>query len=422
MTKIAPIRIAPAQASEPLRETETLSVLAPIARSSIVDAVVERIRGEILGGRIVAGSRLPSERELALALGINRLTLRAALARLEAIGLVVTKHGAGTVVASWRERAGLDALGALAQALPETDPARTELLSSILEVRRVLAAEAVALAAARATKEDIATLRAIADAQRANVHDPVAMARGDVAFQRAVIRAARNVGLELILNSFARFPDEQPELVAQLYDEPSRTLEHYPLVIGLIESKDERVRARARSRRARGHGPRARQTRTRRPRETENEEVTIERGEAMMALTTIERRWARTAIETMFPSGGIRGADVIDSGEGLERICQTVPARVALGLRVAVWLVTISPLLVALRFRTLASLAADEREKIVLKLLSHRSYFLRQLALLLKAFGALMFVAAPGVRESIVGRPSLVKLGLGRKEEARHVA
>ncbi|HEY1955464.1 MAG TPA: GntR family transcriptional regulator [Polyangiaceae bacterium] len=221
-------------------ESETLSVLAPIARSSIVDAVVERIRGEILGGRLAAGARLPSERELALALGINRLTLRAALARLEAIGLVVTRHGAGTVVASWRERAGLDALGALAQALHEDDPARHELLASILEVRRVLAAEAVALAASRATKEDIATLHAIAEAQRANIDDPVAMARGDVAFQRAVLRAAGNLGLELILNTFARFPDEHPDLVAELYDVPARTLEHYPLVIGLIEAKDEK--------------------------------------------------------------------------------------------------------------------------------------------------------------------------------------
>jgi GntR family transcriptional regulator, transcriptional repressor for pyruvate dehydrogenase complex len=222
-------------------ESETLSVLAPIARSSIVDAVVERIRGEIMGGRLAAGARLPSERELALVLGINRLTLRAALARLEAMGLVVTRHGAGTVVASWRERAGLDALGALARALPAGDPARDELLAAILEIRRVLAAEAVALAALRATEDDIAGLRAIADAQRANLNDPVAMARGDVAFQRAVIRAAGNVGLELILNTFARFPDEHPDLVAQLYDEPARTLAHYPLVIGLIEARDARA-------------------------------------------------------------------------------------------------------------------------------------------------------------------------------------
>src|SRR5262252_10357989 len=96
---------------QPLREADPLAVIGRIARSTVVDAVAERIRNEILAGRLEAGSRLPSERELALALGINRLTLRAALGRLEALGLVSTRHGAGTVVTSWRESASLDALG-----------------------------------------------------------------------------------------------------------------------------------------------------------------------------------------------------------------------------------------------------------------------------------------------------------------------
>ena len=82
---------------------ETLAVLGPVARSSVVDAVADRLRNEILAGRLAAGSRLPSERELSLALGVNRLTLRAALARLEAMGLVTTRHGSGTEVAAWRE-------------------------------------------------------------------------------------------------------------------------------------------------------------------------------------------------------------------------------------------------------------------------------------------------------------------------------
>src|SRR6478736_6688180 len=89
---------------------ETLAVLGPVARSSVVDAVADRLRNEILAGRLAPGTRLPSERELSLALGVNRLTLRAALARLEAMGLVTTRHGSGTEVVSWRERAGLEAL------------------------------------------------------------------------------------------------------------------------------------------------------------------------------------------------------------------------------------------------------------------------------------------------------------------------
>src|SRR5262245_56913609 len=136
--------------------TETLAAIGPVARSSVVDAVSDRLRNEILAGRIAAGSRLPSERELSLALGVNRLTLRAAIARLEAMGLVSTRHGSGTEVVSWRERAGLEALTMVMNSLEREEPAWLELLTSLLEVRRVLVSEAVALAAERHTEEDLA--------------------------------------------------------------------------------------------------------------------------------------------------------------------------------------------------------------------------------------------------------------------------
>jgi DNA-binding FadR family transcriptional regulator len=218
--------------------SETLAAIAPIARSSVVDAVADRLRDQILSGRLEAGSRLPSEREFALALGVNRLTLRAALARLEALGLVVTRHGAGTIVASWRERAGLEALAALLGSIDPREPAFRELLTSMLEVRRIIASEAVALAAERHTPADIEVMEARAAEQKARLHDAVAFARGEIAFQRAVVRAARNVGLELLLNTFARFPDEQPELVARLYDRREDALGFYPLMIGLIQQRD----------------------------------------------------------------------------------------------------------------------------------------------------------------------------------------
>lgn len=225
----------PTPAADP---SETLAVLGPVARSSVVDAVADRLRNEILAGRLVAGSRLPSERELSLALGVNRLTLRAALARLEAMGLVTTRHGSGTEVAAWRERAGLEALPMVMGSLDPDEPAWLELLTSMLEVRRVLATEAVALAAVRHTDEDIAAMREIAAEQVARLHDTQAYARGDLDFQRAVIRAARNVGFELLLNSFARFPEEQPALVATLYDRREEAVGFYGAIIDLVRAGD----------------------------------------------------------------------------------------------------------------------------------------------------------------------------------------
>lgn len=237
--------ITPAIRTESSRQTQaraftqTLSLEGPVVRAGVMDAVTDRLRDEILSGRLTPGSSLPSERELALALGVNRLTLRASLARLETLGLIVTRHGARTTVASWRERAGLDALAALVGSTIEPEnPAWREILTSIMELRRILASEAVALAAERHTESDLEAMNAAAAAQSARVSDPIAFARGDIAFQRAVVRAAGNVGLELLLNTFARFPEEQPRLVAALYEDPSQSVEFYPLIMTLIRARD----------------------------------------------------------------------------------------------------------------------------------------------------------------------------------------
>ena len=217
----------------------TGQITGPIARAGVMDAVTDRLRDEILSGRLSAGSSLPSERELALSLGVNRLTLRAALARLETLGLTVTRHGARTTVASWRERAGLEALAALiGSSIAPENPAWRELLTSMMEIRRILASEAVALAAERHTEADLEAMTLAAEAQNFRVDDPIAFAKGDIAFQRAVVRAAGNVGLELLLNTFARFPEEQPRLVATLYEGLKASIDFYPLVMTLIRARD----------------------------------------------------------------------------------------------------------------------------------------------------------------------------------------
>lgn len=222
----------------PDSSAQTLAAIGPIARSSVVDAVADRLRGEILAGRLAAGSRLPSERELSLALGVNRLTLRASLAQLEAQGLITTRHGAGSVVASWRERAGLDALALLVGSLTPQDDAWQELIASTLEIRRILASEAIALAATRHTDEDLVAIEACRRDLEAHTHDAIAFARADVAFMRSVVRAARNVGLELLLNTFARFPDELPQTIEALYDQLEESLPLYAVVVEMIKSRD----------------------------------------------------------------------------------------------------------------------------------------------------------------------------------------
>jgi DNA-binding FadR family transcriptional regulator len=109
---------------------------------------------------------------------------------------------------------------------------------SLLEVRRILAAEAVGLAAERHTAEDLAAMRMRAEEQQDRVTDPLAFARGDVAFVRAIVHASKNVALEMILNTFARFPDEHPELIHVLFDRCDAAIGYYPILIGLVARGD----------------------------------------------------------------------------------------------------------------------------------------------------------------------------------------
>src|ERR1700688_3064768 len=129
-------------------------------------------------------------------------------------------------------------LGTLVKGLKLADPAWHELVRSALELRRILAAEAVALAADRHTDEDIDAIAACIQVLREHVDDPLAFARADLAFMRAICRAARNVGLELFLNTFARWPDEYPQLVTVLYDNTASSIMLYEPVIDIIKSRD----------------------------------------------------------------------------------------------------------------------------------------------------------------------------------------
>ena len=129
-------------------------------------------------------------------------------------------------------------LWTLVRGLKVADPTWHDLVRSALEIRRIVASEAVALAAERHTEEDLAAIAACAQVLREHVEDPVAFARCDLAFMRAICKAAHNVGLELFLNTFARWPEDHPQLVAMLYDDCGSTAEFCPAIVGLIEGRD----------------------------------------------------------------------------------------------------------------------------------------------------------------------------------------
>jgi DNA-binding transcriptional regulator YhcF (GntR family) len=77
-------------------------LVLPVDRSGDLPVGIQvawRLRASIAAGRLAPGDRLPSVRELAALAGVNANTARAIYGRLEADGLLVSRHGLGTFVA-----------------------------------------------------------------------------------------------------------------------------------------------------------------------------------------------------------------------------------------------------------------------------------------------------------------------------------
>jgi GntR family transcriptional repressor for pyruvate dehydrogenase complex len=75
-----------------------LNGLEPMPSTRLSDDVAERIRSLIITENIAAGSRLPSERDLAERVGASRPTVSQALRSLSLMGLVEIRRGSGAYV------------------------------------------------------------------------------------------------------------------------------------------------------------------------------------------------------------------------------------------------------------------------------------------------------------------------------------
>ncbi|MGM7646201.1 FadR/GntR family transcriptional regulator [Nocardia sp. JW2] len=122
----------------------------PVVKRSVSGDVFEQIAEQVLGGELAVGSSLPSERQLAEALGVSRPAVREALQRLAAAGLVSVRQGEATTVLDYRRSSGLEVLPRLLLRGDSIDPA---VARSILEARLHNGPKIAELAARRVRRE-----------------------------------------------------------------------------------------------------------------------------------------------------------------------------------------------------------------------------------------------------------------------------
>lgn len=193
-----------------------------------VDQVVRTLRQQILGGVYNIGTRLPAERSLSAEMGVNRLTLRAAISHLEAEGLLKAQQGQGVTVCDFHHTASLELL----RYLP-----LDERLSEVLSLRQLLLAEAVSAACSSATEGDINRLKSIADQQmrHSNEHEFV---DGDHHFFSVLVESTHNFTLQLLYNSISRITASQSAWTEHLITNRQQAFSSYQAFIKLIAHRN----------------------------------------------------------------------------------------------------------------------------------------------------------------------------------------
>lgn len=149
----------------------------------------------ILDGGLSPGQKIPSERQLASRLGVSRSVVREALHQLQARGVIDTRHGKGSFVASILPEAEAHTANSPLIHLYQGHP-RT--LYDLLEVREQLDGQAAYLAATRANDRDRHRLTSAFRALEGT--DPLSNARPDHAFHLAIVEASHNPILVHILS------------------------------------------------------------------------------------------------------------------------------------------------------------------------------------------------------------------------------
>jgi GntR family transcriptional repressor for pyruvate dehydrogenase complex len=169
------------------------------SQGRVSETIVRRIKEQISKGRLLAGHKLPAEREMARQFKTSRVSVREAYRSLEELGVLRIRRGAdgGAFIAEVDHAPVLRSLS-LVLGLGNTSHRQ------LTEARMLIEPPIAELAALRARKEDLARLERVLiqeeedAARRTGPFRPT-----DSQFHRSVADCARNLPLIVLMNALA---------------------------------------------------------------------------------------------------------------------------------------------------------------------------------------------------------------------------
>jgi GntR family transcriptional repressor for pyruvate dehydrogenase complex len=161
----------------------------PVRRESVMDMVARRIEQLVRSGDLKPGDRLPPEPLLAQRLDVSRSSLREALKGLMYLGLIKSRAGDGTYIQSSLTRV-------LNQHFQWMILLNEVKHLEIYELRKIIEPQVAALAAKRATRDDIERLKEALEGMSRGCRNRDLFHQFDIQFHEAFAQASGNVAIQ----------------------------------------------------------------------------------------------------------------------------------------------------------------------------------------------------------------------------------
>ena len=201
-----------------------------VRKNKVYEEVAQQIERLILK-KLRPGDKLPSERELAEMLKVSRSSIRDAIRGLELRGLVEPRQGAGTIV---RESAVEPLANPFASALKR----RKEMVSELLDFRKMLEPPLAARAATHASADEILEMEEILQRQDAKQGQGEPAVAEDAEFHYSVALASGNSVVLKVLDIIMDLLRDTRERSLQVEGRPQKSLAGHRRILAAIKRHD----------------------------------------------------------------------------------------------------------------------------------------------------------------------------------------
>ena len=201
-------------------------------KDNVTQLLILRFQEMLRDGLLTQGTRLPSERELAVHFNVARSSLRQALKVLEIMGVITQKVGDGSYL-------NTDTSAVLSVPMEFLFLLDDTSVEDLTELRLLMEPGLARLAAQRATADDIALLRKSIKDLESSEQDRLKLVSSDLLFHRAIFQASKNRTASSLFQTIHRAMAKMILVTSQLVELEHTLSFHKPIMRAIEQRKGE---------------------------------------------------------------------------------------------------------------------------------------------------------------------------------------